>query len=141
MTSKSCRGRDATKLTEYIGKSAEEIQKLFAKALERDGYLSSFAGQVEASECIFSYPDSEWYGVYLLDSNGNKFWDHKGQRHAMYYFKLNFFTPAGRKSPTDAFTKDGTTDITQTDLEGKKPCVINSFIIFSFLTLEPEQIK
>jgi len=119
MTSKSCRGRDPTKLQEYINDPAKE-KKLFAKALENDSFLNSFAGQIEASECIFSYPDSEWYGVYLLDPDGNKYFNVNEQRAEMYFFKL-VFSP----NKKDAYTREGTTDISMTDLAGKRACVVN----------------
>jgi hypothetical protein len=119
MSSKSCRGRDATKLQEYINDPAKQ-KKLFAKALENDAFLNSFAGQIEASECIFSYPESEWYGVYLLDPDGNKYFNVGEQRSEMYFFKL-VIAP----NKKDAFTREGTTDISMTDLVGKSACVIN----------------
>ena len=120
MTSKSCRGRDVTRLSEYLNDPAKE-KKLFAKALMNDGFLASFDGQVEASECVFSYPDSEWYAVYLLDSDGNKYWNNQDQRYEMYFFKL-VLSP----NKKDAFTRAGTTDISNTDLEGKRPCMISA---------------
>ena len=120
MTTTSCRGRDSTKIQEYIDDPAKQ-KKAFVKALMNDDFLNSFNGQVEASECIFSYPDSEWYGVYLLDQDGNKYWNQEGQRYEMYYFKI---TVSPNKK--DAFTRSGTTDVTKTDLQGKRACSINA---------------
>lgn len=119
MSTASCRGRDSTRLQEYIDDPSKQ-KKLFAKALSNDSFLNSFAGQIEASECIFSYPDSEWYAIYLLDPDGNKYWNQAEQRSEMYFFKL-VISP----NKKDAFTRDGTTDITQTDLQGKRPCIVN----------------
>jgi hypothetical protein len=119
MTTTSCRGRDATKLQAYIN-DPEKQKKAFAKALLNDGFLNSFNGQVEASECIFSYPDSEWYAVYLVDQDGNKYWNQQDQRFEMYFFKL-----ALSPNKKDAFTREGTTDITKTDLQGRRACVVN----------------
>ena len=115
----SCRGRDATLLSQYISNPTLK-RKLFATALENSQILSKFNGQIEASECLFSYPDSEWYGVYLLDEAGERFWDSASGKAAMYFFKL-FISPSG----SVVKIIDETTDINQTDLVGKRGCAVN----------------
>jgi len=118
-TSKTCRGRDSTLLGTYI-KNPALARKLFANALESSDYLSRFDGFVEASECIFSYPESEWYSVYLLDSDGNRFFDYRGNREAQLFFKIQL-APSGRS----ANIIQETTDISETDIGDKQNCAIN----------------
>jgi hypothetical protein len=115
-----CKGRDSTILQEYID-DPTKARKLFAKALQNDGFLNSFNGAIGASECTFSYPGSPWYSVYLTDADGNTYFDAPTGRAAKYYFKLNV-----SPDKKDAFTTEGTTDITRTDLEGKTACAINA---------------
>ena len=119
MPPKSCRGRDTTNLQEYINDPLKEKKSLFIKALYNDRFLQKFDGQVSVNECIFSYPDSDWYSVYLLDPEGNKMWDPKSGE-VQYYFTLRI-SPSGK----EAVTQNGTTDINLTDLVGKTNCVVN----------------
>ena len=87
MPPKSCRGRDTTNLQEYINDPLKEKKSLFVKALHNSKILQKFDGQVGVNECIFSYPESEWYAVYLLDSNGQQIWD-PATGAKMLFFKL-----------------------------------------------------
>jgi hypothetical protein len=119
MPPKSCRGRDTTNLQEYINDPLKEKKSLFVKALFNDRFLQKFDGQIGVNECIFSYPDSDWYSVYLLDPQGNKMWN-PATGEVQYYFKLKI-APSGR----EAITVDGTTDISFTDLVGKTNCAVN----------------
>jgi hypothetical protein len=121
-----CNGRDVKNLQEYIGLPYDKIKKLFARALLNDGFLSSFQGQVHASECVFSYPKSDWYGVYLLDASGNKYWNANGNTYQMYFFKLKFNFPDPSKPASDAVTTAGTFDMPP-ELVGKKQCVFNEY--------------
>ena len=58
-----------TYVNHLITKKPEKIKLLIARALMNDDYLMDFNGQVHANECVFSYPDSNWYSVYLLNNN------------------------------------------------------------------------
>jgi hypothetical protein len=116
----SCRGRDVTQLQEYL-KNPSLLKQLFASAMNNDSFLKDFDGQVHANECVFSYPDTEWYSVYLLDENGQKYWNAVEGRAQEYYFKLRI-SPDGQS----AFTSEGTTDISKTDIGDKQHCVINA---------------
>jgi len=118
MSKKTCRSRDSTTLQKYIDDPALQ-RKIFAKALANDGFLSLFNGQVGASECVFSFNDSDWYGVYLLDQDGNKYWNKDDQRYEMFFFQLAV-SPDGK----DAFTRNGTTDM-PSELKDKQQCAVN----------------
>jgi len=86
-----CKGRSVKKLQSfmrYIGNDTSKINILLARALLNDDMLDSFDGYPHASECAFSYPDSDWYSVYLLDEDGNKVWDPEAG-HAKLYFKID----------------------------------------------------
>ena len=69
-------------------KKPEKIKLMIARALMHDEYLRDFSGQVHANECVFSYPDSDWYGVYLLDKKDNPVWGEDGAKKM--YFKLEY---------------------------------------------------
>jgi len=81
-----------------------KITNLLARALLNDDFLSQFKDQVGASECIFSYPDSDWYSVYLLNSSGEQYFDLPTGRFKKYYFKLNISSTGN-----DATIINGTT--------------------------------
>jgi len=84
-----CRNRSTAKFYKFIGKDPSRINVLLARALLRDDLLDFFDGSQEsASECVFSYPDSDWYSVYLIDADGNKIWDPE-EGHMKLYFKIN----------------------------------------------------
>jgi len=86
-----CGKRSTAKFMRLL-KNPGKISILLARALLNDDLLDFFDGQESASECIFSYPDSEWFSIYLVDENGNKFWevdDETGEIvHPKYYFQL-----------------------------------------------------
>lgn len=83
--------------------------------------MDRFDGHGGASECVFSYPNKDWFGVYLLDSAGNKVeW---GEGYMKYYFKLKV-----NKLGSDAAVTEGTVDLPD-DL--KIPMVTKSIIVFS----------
>jgi len=89
-TGPPCKGRSVKKLQTFmrhIGNDTTKINILLARALLNDDMLDAFDGYPHASECAFSYPDSDWYSVYLLDEDGNKVWDPEAG-HAKLYFKI-----------------------------------------------------
>ena len=84
-----------------IKKNPAKIDILLARALLNDEQLDRFDGQGGASECVFSYPNKDWFGVYLVDSAGNKVeW---GEGYMKYYFKLKV-----NKMGSDAVVTEGT---------------------------------
>ena len=94
-----------TYVNHLITKKPEKIKLLLARALMNDDFLMDFNGQIHANECVFSYPDSNWYSVYLIDSNGQKYWGSKGAQK--FYFQMEFkLNDIG--VPIDAFPINGT---------------------------------
>jgi hypothetical protein len=87
-----CKSRSAAKFQRFIGKDPSKINVLLARALLRDDLLDVFDGQPSASECTFSYPESDWFSVFLVDEDGNKFWDTE-QGHMKLYFKVDMDDP------------------------------------------------
>ena len=90
-----CISRDKQKFKDLLGKEIKDIKSVLAIALQNDNYLNEFANQIEASECVFSYPNnipgkenaSTWFSIYLLKPDTNeKYWDTNGAKK--YYFKL-----------------------------------------------------
>jgi hypothetical protein len=76
------------KFVDMIKKNPAKIHVILARALLNYDQLDRFDGQSKANECVFSYPDSDWFGVYLLDSDGNKVeW---GDGYMKYFFKLKY---------------------------------------------------
>ena len=44
---------------------------------------------------MFSYPNSDWYSVYLVDDNGEQYWDTETGNYKKFYFKINV-SPDGK---------------------------------------------
>ena len=70
----SCTGRDITPLQNYVLNTAEGRGYL-ANLLEQDGYLDEYRLQPVLNECEFSFPHSDWFAVYILDSDGKYYYD------------------------------------------------------------------
>ena len=111
MPPKTCSSRNKVKFDKFAGFVAAgkpaSVTNLLARALLTDGYLSQFKGQINASECVFSYPDNDWYSVYLLDESGEKYWDSETGKHKKYYFKI-LTSPDGREAAIDTNTASTT---------------------------------
>jgi hypothetical protein len=85
-----CSGKKAKsfqKLIGFIKNNPDKIDVLLARALLHDDMLDVFDGYPHANECVFSYPDSDWFSVYLLDENGKKVWD-PDENIMKLYFKI-----------------------------------------------------
>ena len=88
-----CSRRSVTPFQTYVNhlitKKPEKIKALLARALLNEGYLEDFNGQVHANECVFSYPDSNWYAVYLINrKTGESYFGEDGARK--FYFQMDF---------------------------------------------------
>jgi hypothetical protein len=97
-----------TYVNHLITKKPEKISLLLARALMNDDALMDFNGKIHANECVFSYPNSNWYSVYLLDDNGKMFWGNKGAQK--FYFQMEFKINE-QGVPVDAFPLNGTFEV------------------------------
>ena len=88
-----------------ITKNPEKIKLLLARALMNDDSLMDFNGQIHANECVFSYPNSNWYSVYLLNDRGEKYWGETGAQK--FYFQLDIKLNKDN-IPVDAFPMNPT---------------------------------
>lgn len=88
-----------------ILKDKNKIETLIARALYNNDQLHLFDDQPLASECVFAYPNSDWFGVYLVDSKGERYWD-DSVGAVKFYFKLKI-SPDG----TDAAIIQDTFDL------------------------------
>ena len=104
-----CSKRSSTSFQTYVGnlvqKKQDKIKLLLARALMNEDMLEDFHGQIHANECVFSYPDSNWYGVYLVDPDGKKYFGPNGAQK--FYFQLEFQTDS-EGVPYDAVPMNGT---------------------------------
>ena len=119
----SCSSRNKVLLSKFSAtwnKDPNKVTNLLARALANDDELSQFKDSTTANECIFSYPDSDWYSIYLSDPNGETFWNESGQRVQRVYFKL-IIDASGR----DAAIGERTTVIPP-ELVGKTNCIITA---------------
>jgi len=96
-----------TYVNHLITKKPEKIKLLIARALMNDDYLMDFNGQVHANECVFSYPDSNWYSVYLLNNKGEQYFGEDGA--LKFYFQMEFQMEKG--VPVDATIINGTSEV------------------------------
>jgi hypothetical protein len=105
-----CSKRSVTPFQTYVNhlitKKPEKIKALLARALMNDDALMDFNGQIHANECVFSYPDSNWYSVYLINKDGQMYWGESGAKK--FYFQMDF--KFEDDVPVDAEPINGTLD-------------------------------
>jgi hypothetical protein len=88
----SCTGRDITPLQRYA-LDVNLGRGFLANLLEQEGYLEQYKFEPildDLNECQFSFVKSDWFGIYLRDADGNKYFtDSNGTRQPyIYYFKI-----------------------------------------------------
>jgi len=124
---KPCGNRDTKLFVEYLKGDRNNINLLIAKALLKTEQLEWFELEEDdphGNECVFSYPDSDWYSVYLKTPNGDIVWtmdDETGDViHPKFYFKIEI-SPDG----SDAKIIESSFEVPK-GLKTKKNCqVIN----------------
>ena len=112
--SRPCCSRSTTPFQSYIDKAdkAAGIKKQIVAALKKNGYLMKFDKASWANECVFSYPNLDWYSIYLKDPDGNIYWDsEEKERSFKYYFKVepvgeDFKVVEGTTRKPDEITDD-----------------------------------
>jgi len=91
---KPCGNRDTKLFVEFLKEDPANIHLLIARALLKDEKLDWFeleADEPHGNECVFSYPGSDWYSVYLKTPNGDIVWemdDEGNVLHPKFYFKI-----------------------------------------------------
>jgi hypothetical protein len=116
-----CGGRDITPLQNYAN-DLNLPRGFLANLLHESDYLEEYQVIPKLNECELTFPNSDWFGVYITDLSGNgKYWfDANGNEVPfVYYFKviegpdgypkINFATATFKKPP---------------ELENARPCVI-----------------
>ena len=119
----SCTGRDITPLQAYV-KDGSLPKGFLANLLAQSGYLHLYDAEPAYNECSYSFPNSDWFGVYLKDADGNYFYNLTNEgsdaQPGVFYFKI--------------VNKDGKLSVVPhepnpfeipRELEGVRPCVIN----------------
>ena len=140
MSGKPCKDRSGInfkKFVDMIKKKPGEIHILLARALLNNGDLDKFTGQTHASECVFSYPDSDWFGVYMLDETGNKVWNADDQAYMKFYFKIKVNT-AGTNA---AILEDTMTYDTPDELKDEDGNEISHCVLRGTKCGDPEDLK
>ena len=140
MSGKSCKDRSGVnfkKFVDMIKKKPGEIHILLARALLNNGDLDKFTGQTHASECVFSYPESDWFGVYMLDQNGDKIWNDDDRAYMKFYFKIKVNT-AGTNA---AILEDTMTYDTPDELKDEYGNEISHCVLRGTKCGDPEDLK
>jgi hypothetical protein len=140
MSGKPCKERSGInfkKFVDMIKKKPGEIHILLARALLNNGDLDKFTGQTHASECVFSYPDSDWFGVYMLDESGNKVWNSTEGSFMKFYFKIKVNT-AGTNA---AILEDTMTYNTPDELKDDDGNEISHCVLRGTKCGDPEDLK
>ena len=85
----SCTGRDITPLQNYV-LNTEQGKGYLATLLDDSNFLENYRLQPNLNECEFSFAKSNWFGVYLQDPEGNKYFiDGNGVKQPrVYYFQI-----------------------------------------------------
>jgi hypothetical protein len=118
---KGCGDRDTTLFTEFLKEDPVNIHLLIARALLNNNQLDWFeleTDQPHGNECVFSYPDSDWYSVYLKTPNGEIVWttdDETGEIvNPKFYFRINI-----SQDGKDATIIESTFDVPQELKQGR----------------------
>lgn len=90
-----CSDKNTTKLSSARVQSAKTLRSALQNTQTPDGvtYFDYFKDLDWVNECIFSYPNSDWIGIYLKDENGNIYWtrDSSGVvKNTKLYFQIGF---------------------------------------------------
>jgi len=118
-----CYGRDTTPLKAYF-LNASMSRGYLASLLNKAGYLHLFDQDELGNECIFTYPGSDWFGIYLKDQDGQFFYDINpgasgDDSPGIFYFKIMPDTDGTPKIGPGSF-------VVPPELAGVKPCQVNS---------------
>jgi len=118
----SCTGRDITPLQNYV-LNTEQGKGYLATLLDDSNFLENYRLQPNLNECEFSFAKSNWFGVYLQDSEGNKYFiNSQGVRTPrVYYFQIIPHSDGGL-----AIDESTHTYIMPPELVGVKRCVIKN---------------
>ena len=118
---KMCGWRDVTALNSYAI-NGELPRGFLANILYESEYLDNYKLVPNLNECEMSFPDSDWFGVYVTDESGNgKYWfDGNGNRIPyVYYFKVT----SGPDGPE--IDQSSHSFKMPPELAGVRPCAIN----------------
>jgi len=117
-----CRGRDVTPLQQYILDKSKQRGYL-ASLLNKDGFLDRFAADVSSNECAFTFEDSDWFAVYLVDDDGQYFLDADGGRQPGRLFFHVMMDPANRGEVK--IDPNSRTFTMPPELVGKRECMVS----------------
>lgn len=91
----SCESRDTTAFQKYLVKNPPAMTSMLVKALSNLDLLTSedelslkmFKKNSQSNECVFSYPNSDWYSIYFIEPNGTKYYyyDDDGKPVKLYF--------------------------------------------------------
>jgi hypothetical protein len=117
-----CSDKNITRLSSARVQSAKTLRTALQNTQTPDGvsYFDYFKDLDWVNECIFSYPNSDWIGIYLKDENGNIYWtrDSSGTiKNTKLYFQI------GIDSDGDPEIINYTTKVPN-ELLDKESCVI-----------------
>ena len=120
-----CSSRNKMQLKEILKKEPNKINLLLARALLNDDLLDLFATEPHANECVFSYPNSDWYSVYFKDADGNIYWDAEVGTMKLY-FKIEI-SPSGKDATIikESMTSDVPRELIGPDGNELPNCVFN----------------
>ena len=101
------------------------INIMLARALLNDELLDVFDGHPRANECVFSYPNSDWYSVYLIDEDGNKVWDPE-EGFSKLYFKIEIEDGSDARILQESLTNVTPDDLLDADGNEIDNCTIGA---------------
>jgi len=117
----SCTGRDIKALQDYV-KDGSLPKGFLANMLNKSGLLREFEAVPKSNECEFSFPKSDWFGVYITDTDGNFFLDPRTgeDTEGIMYFRIK---TVGSVPSIDT---DSVTFTRPAELNNIKPCIIEN---------------
>jgi len=89
-----CSQKNTTRLSIARVASVQLLRAALQNTQTPDGisYYSFFKDLDWANECVFSYSNSDWVGIYLKDQSGNNYWVKNNEGEIKYeklYFQIN----------------------------------------------------
>jgi hypothetical protein len=126
---KPCSGRSVKKFSAFaklLSTDPSKINIILAKALLGEEILDQYVGPtVIGSECVFSYPESDWYSVPVVDENGDLQYDESTENVIKMYFKINMLGANDAEIMQESMTNDIPLELLDTAGNEISNCVIS----------------
>ena len=125
-----CSGRSVKKFSAFaklLASDPSKINNMIASALLGEEILDQYVGPtgIIGSECVFSYPDSDWYSVPVVDEEGGLQYDESTGSVIKMYFKIKMKGEKDAEMIQDSLTNDTPDELFDSNRKEINNCVIS----------------